>query len=100
MTPNGLPGICRGCGNPVVYTSRHWRNPSHLGRHVCPPERPTCGAWMPIAKERCARRPGHVATANGHGHRSRYVMDNDLAMRTGHRKAHTPRDGVSVTPNV
>ena len=95
MTPNGLPGICRGCGQKVVYTSRHWRNPSHLGRHACPPDRPRCNAWMPTAKELCARAPGHNAE-----HRSRWAMDNALEMRTGRRKAHTPRDGVSVTPNV
>lgn len=82
MTPNGLPGICRGCGNPVVYTMRHWRNPAHLGLHDC--RRPRCSAWMPIAKERCARAPGHRDV-----HKTRWAMDNQLDLSAaGVRKAH------------
>ena len=34
-------------------------------------QRPTCGAWMPYAKERCARFPGHAFE-----HRSAYALDN------------------------
>jgi hypothetical protein len=82
MTPNGLPGICRGCGQAVVWTSRHWRNPTTLGRHACPLDRPRCDAWMPLAKDRCARRGGHAD-----GHKTRWAMDNQLAMVTGRRKA-------------
>ncbi len=95
MTPNGLPGICRGCGNAVVYTSRHWRNPATLGRHVCPPDRPTCGVWMRNARELCGRAPGHRTE-----HRSRWAMDNQLQMVTGRRKAHTAGVEASGTPTT
>jgi hypothetical protein len=44
-------------------------------RHAC---LVACGAWMPFAKERCARRPGHRGS-----HRSRYVMDSEARMRRG-----------------
>jgi hypothetical protein len=37
-----------------------------------------CGAWMRIAKERCARSSPHRGD-----HRSRYDMDNARAMQTG-----------------
>jgi hypothetical protein len=42
------------------------------GRH-------TCDAWMRYAKERCARKPGHLGF-----HRTRWAMDNALRMATGH----------------
>jgi hypothetical protein len=38
--------------------------------------RPVCGAWMPNAKEPCARRAGHLT-----GHRSRYALDNNRDAR-------------------
>ena len=54
-----LPGRCIVCGTPVIWTGKSWRN-GGLGkgmRHVCPADRAMCGAWMPVARERCARRP-------------------------------------------
>ena len=95
MTPNGLPGRCRGCGNAVVWTSRKWRHPDTLAPHACPPERPKCGAWMPTAKERCARRAGHADT-----HKTRWAMDNQLAMVTGRRKSYAALVGASDNPTT
>lgn len=71
---------CSSCRRNTIWNGSDWRN---LGRqyqsagiwfgrkHVCRPERPTCGVWMPTAKERCARGPGH-----GWEHRTAYAMDN------------------------
>jgi hypothetical protein len=39
-------------------------------------ERQTCGAWMPYAKDHCARTPGHA-----YEHRSTYSLDNALQAR-------------------
>lgn len=80
-----LPGICIICRNPVVYASKRWRDPYLRGKgkpHVCPVDRPTCGAWMRNARERCARAPGHA-----NDHRTRWAMDNARAMATGRRVA-------------
>lgn len=33
-----------------------------------------CGAWMPNAKERCARYAGHAEGLGG-GHRTRFALD-------------------------
>lgn len=75
-----LPGICIVCRNPVLWNGRYWKDRSRgMGRrHVCPQDRPTCGAWMRNAKERCARSPGH-----GFEHRTRWAMDNQRRMSSG-----------------
>lgn len=67
-----LPGVCQVCRADIVWNGRYWRDPG-VGRtvHVCPDERPTCGAWMRNAKERCARWPGHL-----YEHRSLYAISN------------------------
>lgn len=68
-----LPGVCIVCRRDVVWSGKRWRNPGQRsGRHICPIDRPTCGAWMPHARERCARGPIHTAGA----HRTAYAMDN------------------------
>ena len=73
-----LPGVCIVCREPVVWTGKRWCRPTNpQRRHACPEERPTCGAWMPRVKERCARKPGHVAGA----HRSAYALENERRMR-------------------
>lgn len=73
-----MSGVCRGCHQPVVYLRGSWRDPFARGLgmpHVCGfesvPASPkgVCGAWMPYARERCARRPGH-----GYDHRSTYAL--------------------------
>lgn len=71
-----LPGRCVVCGHDVVWYVGHWRDPKKASRgvgkrHVCPDERPVCGAFMPYARERCARRPGH-----GYEHRTLYAIEN------------------------
>lgn len=66
-----LPGTCIVCHEPVVWNGIAWRDPRGGRNHECPAERPLCGAWMPQARERCARRPGH-----GWEHRSDYAMGN------------------------
>jgi len=72
-----LPGVCAGCRAPVVYTGKRWQDPGRRGPHVCPEDRPTCGAWMPNNRERCARRPGHAGGyGHGYGHRSAAAMAN------------------------
>lgn len=83
MTHIKLPGRCVGCGSDVVWYAKAWRDPLSGHRHRCPPDRPLCGAWMPKARERCARRPGHAeGTRHGDlGHRTRYAMDNLLQAR-------------------
>lgn len=43
--------------------------------------RPTCGVWMPQAKETCARREGH-----NNDHRTRFTMSNAVA-RVARRRA-------------
>jgi len=50
---------------------RRWRR-----RETVRKERPVCGAFMPLAETTCARNPGHRDS-----HRSREVMDNDMAVR-------------------
>lgn len=67
-----LPGVCRICRRAVVWTGRSWKEASNLRRrHVCPTDRPTCGAMMRYLHEPCARTPWH------HGdHRSAYAMAN------------------------
>ena len=77
---SGLPGVCRGCHLPVVWINGKWRDPFARGLglpHVCGLEAvpvvpsKVCGAWMPNARERCARTPGH-----GRECRTRYALDN------------------------
>jgi hypothetical protein len=41
-------------------------------RHIC---RPLCDAWMPHARERCARFAGHSTSVRFPDHRTRYAMD-------------------------
>jgi hypothetical protein len=73
-----LPGVCKGCGLPVVWTGKRWRNPGQRsGHHACKPDGfIICGAFMPQAKERCARRLGHTDH-----HSTRYAMDNAARSR-------------------
>lgn len=83
-----LPGVCGACRLPVVYSRGSWRDPFARGLgmpHVCGFDavpvspRGVCGAWMPKARERCARQPGHRTNM----HRTRYALDNALRMKTG-----------------
>lgn len=68
----GLPGRCMGCGEDVVWNRKAWRRPAQGGHvHRCRVDRALCGAWMPYARERCARGPGHTTE-----HRTRYSLDN------------------------
>jgi hypothetical protein len=74
-----LPGVCIVCRSAIWWGGRSWRDGNGRGaRHICVSDRPTCGAWMPFARERCARRPGH-----GTEHRTAYSMENARFMRTG-----------------
>lgn len=71
-----LPGVCIVCRDPVVWNGKSWKAPGQWGqRHVCRADRATCGAWMPYARERCARRPRHTTE-----HRTRYALDNARGM--------------------
>lgn len=71
------PGRCRVCGAVVFWNGKRWRERNQKnGGHVCPSDRPECGAWMPNARELCARRPGHRDS-----HRSRWVMDDEARRR-------------------
>jgi len=79
-----LPGVCQDCRKPVHWNGFRWINSTRTGapalpgdgqRHACEAR---CGAWMPLAGDRCGRKPH----ANGY-HRSRYAMDNECrAKRT------------------
>lgn len=84
-----LPGVCVVCRRPVRWGGRCWRDGSsgRGPRHVCPIDRAACGAWMPIAKERCARTVGHGGEKGYSGHRTRYALDNARYMATGRRVA-------------
>ena len=64
-------GVCPPCGRSLVFTGKRWQEPGKQAAHVCPPVRRTCGVWMRVAGERCARKPGH-----GYEHRTRYALDN------------------------
>ena len=64
-----LPGVCKDCRKVLWWNGSSWRMPSGI-RHRCPKR---CGAWMPLADDRCGRKPRH-----GGYHRSRYAMDNEL----------------------
>ena len=77
-----LPGTCVVCRRSVMWTGKRWRNVNgRLGAvHTCPPDRPTCGYWMPVVKERCARPPH----SNG-DHRSIYALENARRMSMGRR---------------
>ena len=66
-----LPGVCSSCRQPVVFTGKRWQDPGRQSAHVCPVERPVCGAWMRVSRERCARRPGHRFE-----HRTAYALQN------------------------
>lgn len=67
-----MPGRCMACGADVIWTGKSWKKPGKGGaRHVCPTDRPVCGAFMRNARERCARRGGH-----GYEHRTAYAMEN------------------------
>jgi len=78
-----LPGACVVCRRPVWWGGKSWREGTRHGvRHVCPSDRPTCGAWMRYARERCARRPGHTTA-----HRTQYALDNAMRAAVGRRRA-------------
>jgi len=72
------PGVCPVCERPLVFTGKRWQDRGRHGPHVCPEERPCCGAMMRQAHERCARRPGHTTE-----HRTSYALENARRMRTG-----------------
>lgn len=36
-----------------------------------------CGAWMPKARDHCARNLGHGGNHGDAGHRSRWALDNN-----------------------
>ena len=75
-----LPGVCRACGLPVTFNGKRWIKPGSRGvAHAC---RVTCGYWMPYARERCERRPGH-----GGDHRTGYALANDARRSKGYRLA-------------
>lgn len=72
-----LPGVCIVCRESVVWTGKQWKAATNLERtHTCPEDRAVCGAWMPNAKERCARRPGHVTQ-----HLTAYAIANAARAR-------------------
>gem|GEM_PF-6131841 len=78
-----LPGVCIVCRAPVVWTGKSWKNPGQRsGRHICAAERAVCGSWMPVARERCARGPGHVVKA----HRTAYAMENQYQAAMGRER--------------
>lgn len=72
------PCACQGCGALVYWTGSQWGVARK--RHICPIKRPAphqCGAWMPMAREHCARRRGHSQDQlKGDSHLTRYAMDN------------------------
>lgn len=77
-----LPGRCITCGADVVWSRRAWRRPGQGGHlHRCAPDRPLCAAWMPYARERCARGPGHLTE-----HRTAYAMANQYRAHTGRER--------------
>jgi hypothetical protein len=54
------PCPCQGCGQLVYWTGSQWGRARR--RHICPAapvKRLLCGAWMPVARQRCARYAGH-----------------------------------------
>jgi hypothetical protein len=67
------PCPCSICGRLLTWNGRRWL-PAHL--------HDTCDAWMPYAKERCARRRGH-----GYEHKTRWALDNAREAATGRRSA-------------
>lgn len=78
-----LPGVCIVCRRAVWLARRgEWREGNAKGvRHICPSYRPTCGAVMRYAGERCARRPGHTTE-----HRTRYALDNQYRRHRGRER--------------
>lgn len=85
MKPLVGPAPCMACGTPVsfypkrkppfshTYRPAAWSSDEGFTVHAC---RPKCLAWMPIAKERCARDRGHL-----YDHKTRYALDNAEAGR-------------------
>lgn len=61
-----------------VEAGEPWPPRETLPVHEPERRRPTCGFWMPNAKEPCARKPGH-----GYEHRTRYAMENARRMSSG-----------------
>lgn len=87
------PLPCINCGRSVTWDRigsafrlMERRTIRHRVKHDCavvPVHRPRgrqiavrCGAWMPQARDRCARAAGHAAN-----HASRYALDNAAAAR-------------------
>ena len=62
------PVPCQGCRALVTWRDRRWRDG---GRRVHRCAAPRCGAFMPQARERCARTAGH-----GYEHRTAYALAN------------------------
>jgi hypothetical protein len=59
-----------------AYIPAGWSDDGGMTNHRC---RAKCLAWMPIAKERCARDKGHL-----YDHKTRYALDNADAWRARH----------------
>lgn len=74
-----LPGVCQDCRRPVHWNGFRWINTTPKGsawtKHLCPLR---CAAWMPLAADRCGRKPNHLGYC-----RSRYAMDNERRAKTG-----------------
>lgn len=76
-----LPGVCVVCRDRVEWLGGKWYDVVTKRPHHCGTVRRSqemCGAWMPIAREYCARGTGH-----GNFHRTRSSLDYRLAMETG-----------------
>jgi len=69
-----LPGVCKACRAALFWNGSRWATPSGQA-HKC---RRRCGAFMPIPRDRCGRKPGHAGY-----HRSQYAMANERFAKTG-----------------
>lgn len=71
------PVPCKACRAPVHWNGFRWigvEGHAHRcdGARLPIPRRGECGAYMPKAKDVCARAVGHA-----YSHRSRYALDNE-----------------------
>lgn len=73
--------------SPDAFVSTPEEPPEPPTEADTPAEPGTCGAWMPIALERCARAPGHSGTVRYPDHRTRYAMECAARARRGGRPA-------------
>jgi hypothetical protein len=81
------PVPCQGCRQPVRWTGSRWS--SGRGRHMCPakPVKPLlCGAWMPVARQRCVRLAGHKQDPlKGGSHQSADALEHARLAKSGRR---------------